>query len=181
MERAPVIECEFEIEQMTGPETYIYKCKWCGQRSAPTKLPAERVHAKCNKQERPKDYKLPSLAKRGYNYAKAAAKHYASGAPDSPVQVIEQRYKICIRCPAGLNIGTEHGACALCGCYINLMTAQEGRNKLAWADSWCPWKGEDGVEGEPRPKWPAVNGSHTEGWNSNNPHYTADIDVNAVT
>lgn len=88
----------------------------------------------------------PGLVKKLGNYAKAYWKHKLAGRPESTREEIANRLEICQGCEAYMC-----GSCAVCGCYINTNLASEGKNKLAWADSECPWLNL--TTGEHEPKW----------------------------
>lgn len=72
-----------------------------------------------------------SMAQKAINFAKAAAKHVASGAPMASDEEIARRFAICEAC--------EHfdgNACAKCGCPVKREKAY--LSKLSWADQSCP-------------------------------------------
>jgi hypothetical protein len=65
------------------------------------------------------------------NFAAAAAKHVAAGAPRCTDEQIAARHDICLGC--------EHyhgGACSQCGCPVS--REKNLISKLAWADQSCP-------------------------------------------
>jgi hypothetical protein len=83
---------------------------------------------------------LPSLPKMAWNYAKALAKHTATGAKKASEATVAARMEKCSVCP---NRTTEqNGAkvlnrCSVCGCYLD--EGPNGREgKLEWAESFCP-------------------------------------------
>lgn len=73
----------------------------------------------------------PSLIQKAANFATAAAKHVAAGAPLASDDEIARRFAICQGC--------EHydgKACVKCGCPVKREKAY--LSKLSWADQSCP-------------------------------------------
>lgn len=73
----------------------------------------------------------PSFLQKVKNFASAAARHVAAGAPMASDEEIIRRHDICLACEF-----LRDGACTKCGCPIN--RARKYVSKLSWADSECP-------------------------------------------
>lgn len=73
----------------------------------------------------------PSFLTKVKNFATAAAKHIAAGAPLASDEEIIRRHDICMACEF-----MKDGACTQCGCPI--VRARQYVSKLSWADSECP-------------------------------------------
>lgn len=72
-----------------------------------------------------------SLLTKAANFATAAAKHVAAGAPMASDEEVARRHDICRGC--------EHfdgKACRQCGCPV--VRERKYLSKLSWADSSCP-------------------------------------------
>lgn len=113
-----VVECSF---QRAGLVLTCTKCRFS------ISGVVEPVHRKCDS---PSSLS-PSLAQKAVNFAAAAAKHVAAGAPMASDEEVARRYAICQGC--------EHydgKACAKCGCPVNRERAY--LSKLSWADQSCP-------------------------------------------
>lgn len=83
-----------------------------------------------NPEDKPK---LPSLPKMAWNYAKALARHVATGQQHADEATIEARLAACSLCDQR----TDGERCSLCGCY--LAEGPDGREgKALWAESECP-------------------------------------------
>ncbi len=97
----------------------------------------------------------PSLARRGANFARAAARHLWSGAVSCSEEQIAARFAICQACALFRPEGADGsaGICthASCGCAIKRRRSL--RNKAAWASQDCPlakWpRGDDPYEALP--------------------------------
>ena len=73
----------------------------------------------------------PSLAAKAANFATAAAKHIAAGAPMASEDEVARRFAICQQC--------EHydgKSCRKCGCPV--VRERAYLSKLSWADQACP-------------------------------------------
>lgn len=73
----------------------------------------------------------PSLIQKAMNFAAAAAKHVAAGAPMASDEEVARRFAICQGCEF-----FDGKACAQCGCPVNRERAY--LSKLSWADQSCP-------------------------------------------
>lgn len=73
----------------------------------------------------------PSFFQKAVNFAAAAAKHVAAGAPMASDEEIARRFAICQGCEF-----FDGKACAKCGCPVNRERAY--LSKLSWADQSCP-------------------------------------------
>ena len=83
--------------------------------------------------------KPPNIVQRGVNFAKATAKHVATGFRHCTPEQKKERYDKCSKNECGLFlIRGSGGICSHddCGCYIR----SQGQffDKLSWADSKCP-------------------------------------------
>ena len=91
----------------------------------------------CRPEDKPA---LPSLPRMAWNYAKAIAKHAATGAKKATAETVESRMEKCSLCLQ--RTSEENGEqvlnrCAVCGCYLD--EGPGGREgKLEWAESFCP-------------------------------------------
>lgn len=145
--------CVFERHEKVSTVNWKLRCKVCGFITGPTSVEPESFHAECKSGERD-DIKIPSMAVRAFNFAKAYAEHVKNGKKECTQRQIEERFEECRACPAytGKQDGSDagDGSCMFCGCYVNNLPASEGLNKLAWAEQECPYKNEDG---EKQPKW----------------------------
>ena len=73
----------------------------------------------------------PSLLARAGNFATAAARHVAAGAPRCTDEQIAERFAICVGC--------EHydgSECRKCGCPV--VRKRQWISKLSWAGESCP-------------------------------------------
>jgi hypothetical protein len=83
----------------------------------------------CRPEDKPK---LPSMPKMAWNYAKAIARHVASGAKLASEATIQSRLDVCLTCEQRIS-----DRCTICGCY--LAEGPDGRDgKALWEDSFCP-------------------------------------------
>lgn len=73
----------------------------------------------------------PSLAQKAINFATAAAKHVAAGAPMASEQEVARRFAICQQCQH-----FDGKACGKCGCPV--VRERKFLSKLSWADQSCP-------------------------------------------
>lgn len=73
----------------------------------------------------------PSLLTKAANFAAAAAKHVAAGAPMASDEEVARRFAICQGCEF-----YDGKACSKCGCPVNRERAY--LSKLSWADQSCP-------------------------------------------
>ena len=73
----------------------------------------------------------PSFFEKVGNFATAAAKHIAAGAPRCTDEQVQARHAICTGCEFFAN-----NACTKCGCGISRDRAYI--SKLHWADQSCP-------------------------------------------
>jgi hypothetical protein len=73
----------------------------------------------------------PAFIAKAANFAKAAVKHVAAGAPMASEDEIARRHAICASCE--FFTGT---ACAKCGCAV--IREKQYLSKLSWADQSCP-------------------------------------------
>jgi RNase P subunit RPR2 len=73
----------------------------------------------------------PSFITRVKNFAKASAKHIASGMPTATDEEISRRHNICMSCEF-----MKNNSCTKCGC--PLIRDKKYISKLSWADSECP-------------------------------------------
>lgn len=75
---------------------------------------------------------LPSVLKMAWTYAKALAKHAASGAKVATDEVYSSRLDRCALCEQ-----RTANRCSVCGCFLD--EAPDGRaGKAVWSDSVCP-------------------------------------------
>jgi hypothetical protein len=81
---------------------------------------------------------LPSLMRKGLNFASAKAKHLAAGRPTVSEEVFNFRMELCLLCPE-----RAHDSCSACGCPLEA--------KLAYATEPCGL-----VKLGREPKWEAV-------------------------
>jgi hypothetical protein len=82
-----------------------------------------------NPEDKPK---LPSLPKMAWNYAKAIAKHVATGAELAGEEEIQARLDVCALCDQ-----RAANRCAVCGCFLD--EGPDGREgKALWKESVCP-------------------------------------------
>ena len=84
--------------------------------------------------------KLPSLPRMAWNYAKAIAKHQATGAKLASEAKIEARLNVCMTCPQRTD-----NRCSVCGCFLDV-GPNERDGKAVWDESECPlgnWAGVD--------------------------------------
>jgi hypothetical protein len=91
----------------------------------------------CDPADKPK---LPFIPRMARNYAKAIAKHQATGAKLAGEAEIESRLNVCVTCPQR----TEN-RCSVCGCFLDA-GPNERDGKAVWDDSECPlgnWVGVD--------------------------------------
>lgn len=118
-----------------------WTCEKCGLELTVTQFP---VRCRCGALNRgevqpPPDPvrppRLPSLARMGVNFAKAATAHAKNGHPRSPWWEIQERQQICMACA---NYHTDRQRCGVCGCKTS--GERVYLNKLAWADMRCPDK-----------------------------------------
>ena len=96
--------------------------------------------------------KGPGKLRKAANFAAAAAKHVATGRRVVSLEVIQNRFSICSKCPDNLfaeiepkdrpailkNHEGQVGTCLhkKCGCYIHELELFP--NKIAWATQRCP-------------------------------------------
>jgi len=81
----------------------------------------------------------PSLAQKAVNFAIAAAKHVAAGAPMASDEEVARRFAICQQCQH-----FDGKACDRCGCPV--VRERQYVSKLSWSDQSCPvgkWGPED--------------------------------------
>lgn len=76
--------------------------------------------------------KLPSLTKMAWNYAKAIARHVATGMEHADEATVQARLSTCDLCDQRVD-----NRCAVCGCYLD--QGPDGREgKAIWKESVCP-------------------------------------------
>ncbi len=73
----------------------------------------------------------PSLLTKAANFASAAVKHVAAGAPQCTEEEVAARHAICVGCEYFAN-----NTCTKCGCPLSRERTYLG--KLSWADQSCP-------------------------------------------
>ena len=73
----------------------------------------------------------PSFLAKVRNFATAAAKHVAAGAPMASDEEIIRRHDLCLACEF-----FKDNSCQKCGCPV--VRAKQYVSKLSWADSECP-------------------------------------------
>lgn len=73
----------------------------------------------------------PSLLTKVGNFATAAVKHVAAGAPRCTEEEVAARHAICVGCEYFAN-----STCTKCGCPVSRERTYLG--KLSWADQSCP-------------------------------------------
>ena len=116
--------CQFERQDDGG-----LACRVCGLRAPKG---ASSPVAAC-RPRRPivfAEPTVPILRKAG-NFAAAAAKHVAAGAPRCTDEQIAERFEICVGC--------EHydgSECRKCGCPV--VRKRQWISKLSWAGESCP-------------------------------------------
>ena len=89
--------------------------------------------------------KLPSLPRMAFNYAKAIAKHVATGSRLANEETVQARLDICLPCPHRIE-----NRCSGCGCFL-FDAPNDAETKPMWADSFCPfgfWNAQ-AKEGQP--------------------------------
>lgn len=88
----------------------------------------------------------PSLVQKAVNFAVAATKHIAAGAPMASGEEVARRFAICQQCQH-----FDGKACERCGCPV--VRERQYVSKLSWADQSCPvgkW-GPEKPENPPKP------------------------------
>lgn len=108
--------CDFSYDEDCA------QCNECGHRVCGVVFPVRRLCDSTN---------APSLLTKAANFAKAAVKHVAAGAPMASEDEIARRHAICASCE--FFTGT---ACAKCGCAV--VREKQYLSKLSWADQSCP-------------------------------------------
>lgn len=113
--------CQFEkIDDVTA------RCKVCGREIISPDL--TRVYATCSGEPR----KFPPLLKQAHNYAKALARHVASGMQTRTDEEVIQLLEICEACEK-----YEDGRCLVCGCRLSASKSAFS-NKLRMKSQSCP-------------------------------------------
>lgn len=79
----------------------------------------------------PRAKSQPSLAQKAVNFAVAATKHIAAGAPMASDEEVARRFAICQQCQH-----FDGKACGKCGCPV--VRERNYLSKLSWADQSCP-------------------------------------------
>lgn len=146
-------EMGYSVEELKEEKGtfYRYTCLKCGDDSGRMIfLPDRWVHLICETSYQPKpeeqrtlpekDYipnHKPGLAKKAYNFAKAATKHLAEGNPQVSVDIIEKRLAICVLNECGF-YDEKTKTCSHSDCGCNVGREKRYFNKLAWADQECP-------------------------------------------
>lgn len=76
---------------------------------------------------------LPSKVKMAWNYAKAVAKHVASGRQTLPQVEVEKRLDVCLTCDQRVD-----NRCSVCGCFLDRDPRNGSEGKAMWPDQDCP-------------------------------------------
>lgn len=122
-----------------SPGNSIYRCERCGWLSPPmcSQMAADALHGTCLKSDITPPPPSPCLATKAVSYLRGYAEHLAKGSQECEFPEILSRFTVCSACPDRMYNDVKE-ECASCGCYVNLLLAAEGRNKIAWQETTCP-------------------------------------------
>lgn len=136
--------CEF-VPVQNNISTGKHICQWCGRTATGDEI---KEQFSCTG-ERELNWDGPSLAQKSFNFLTSFVKHIVRGCKVCTKSEIELRFEKCIPCDRYNKFPDPHGSCLECGCFVSTLRANEGLNKLAWAEQECPHR--DG------PKWHSVD------------------------
>jgi len=123
--------CKFDVQQ----DQLV--CQNCGLKVKASLFPKGKPFVACTKPSLsppiPKagTAEMPPLLDRVGNFAAAAARHIAAGAPLCTKEEVAARHAICVGCEF-----FDGKACTKCGCSVSRQRAYI--SKLSWATESCP-------------------------------------------